>query len=514
MSDDMNNLSASEGEPSRRGCTKKFRFAGGIWGVLAIWEAFGVFFSIGAFFAANPQDFWPMQSVATLICHLPVALGALWVARLRLDAEESGLRVRGFARTRFIPWQDIEDFGFQLSPSNQQNAAPLAVVVTPARTWKFSRMWKPFDELLELIARHATRAKTREWGTIGTRECDDGRQTFRHRDTPNWQIAAYFCGFSALMALRVTGGTSPQTIIANMTPMWNSLSVAGRFAFVSSMSFGVFALPGVLIAAHFMGLRQKRRMLEVEIVATRDGLELWNGPSRRVCSWREVERFELEPVRGSLQLPLCVVWARGQKFEWHSGIEQGRLLREIVRVRSLNASTKSWKYPPGRSEDNLGDELSQWPSGVVGIGPKRYGYHTRTNRALLAGGLVMLTAFGFGSATSLYQRGYAWADVPSALVACALFSPVFLLVIGGLVAWNRAWVETTDEELRHHSLFGPRALRWDSVRRVSFDGYHLAIKGEGRTIRLGLVADFDHLVEEIETKSGVKMKRTDRKSGS
>jgi len=510
----MNNSSSSEGEPSRRGCIHKFRFAGGIWGALAIWEAFGAFFSVGAFFAANPQDFWPMQLVSTLTCHLPVAVGAWWVARLRVDADEAGLRVRGLARTRFIAWAHIEDFGYQLVPSNQGSSSSLAVVVTPAKTWKFSRMWKPFDGLLEFVASHATRAKTREWGIIGTRECDDERQTFWHRDTPNWKIAAWFFGISAVMVLRLSGLNSPQTIAATVVPMWSALSVAGRFAFVSSMLFGVFALPAVLTAARFMSLRAKRRMLEIEIVATRDGLELWNGPSRRVCSWREVERFELEPVRGSLQLPLCVVWARGQGFEWHSGIENGRLLREIVRVRSLNALTKSWKYAPGQSEDHLGDELSQWPSGLVGIGPKRYGYRTRSNRALLAFGLVMMAVSGFSSANSVYQHGFTWADVLPALGVGAMFSPIYLLTIGGLVAWKHAWVDTTDEELRHHSLFGPRALRWDCIRRVSFDGYHLAVKGEGRTLHLGPVTDFDHLVEEIENRSGVKMKRTDGRSGS
>jgi hypothetical protein len=110
--------------------------------------------------------------------------------------------------------------------------------------------------------------------------------------------------------------------------MWNSL-VAGVSAFVSSMSFGVFACQEFYCRA-FHGFAAEAADAGSRNIATRDGLELWNGPSRRVCSWREVERFELEPVRGSLQLPLCVVGAR-QKFEWHSGIEQGRLLREIVR---------------------------------------------------------------------------------------------------------------------------------------------------------------------------------------
>jgi hypothetical protein len=186
---------------------QKFRFAGGIWGVLAIWEAFGVFFHRRVF-RGKPPRFWPMQSVATLICHLPVALGALWAARLRLDAEEP-VYVCEVSRER----------GLSLGRTSKTSAfnRRRPINKTPRRSrscdaranMEISRMWKPFDELFELIARHANEGEDAGMGNHRHARVRRRAATSTPRHT-QLAIAAYFCGFSALMALRVTGGTSPQ----------------------------------------------------------------------------------------------------------------------------------------------------------------------------------------------------------------------------------------------------------------------------------------------------------------
>ena len=318
-----------------------------------------------------------------LFFHLPCMMGIWWIERLRVFADESGLRLRRPFSAQFITWESIEDFGLELPPQNQAQSLSPAVLVTAQRKWKLSRLWLPFDELLELIALRATRAKTKEWGFIGTRDCDSEAQTFVFRDTPNWIVAFWFVGLSLLMLLRVGVATSPSTASATIASIWSALSAWGRVGFLFVGAFTLFGLPALMVAMRFMGRRAKRRFLEQHVVATREGLELWNGPSRQFRAWREVERFELETMRGHLQLPLCVVFARGQRFEWHSGIENGRLLREIVAARALNSSTRDWKHASGRDDDNLHGELSLWPGGVVGVGPKRYHYRTRTNRAML-----------------------------------------------------------------------------------------------------------------------------------
>lgn len=176
MSDDMVNPSSSNDAPSSRSldaarAVKQFRFSRVFTLVIVIWEAMGIAISVAAVFSAPAQEFWAIQALSALCFHLPCALGVWWIERLRIDADELGLRLRGPVSTQFIAWESIEDFGLELPPPNQQNAGSSAVLVTAQRRWKLSRMWLPFDELLEFSALRATKAKTREWGLIGTRDC-------------------------------------------------------------------------------------------------------------------------------------------------------------------------------------------------------------------------------------------------------------------------------------------------------------------------------------------------------
>ena len=84
-----------------------------------------------------------------------------------------------------------------------------------------------------------------------------------------------------------------------------------------------------------------------------------------------------------------------------------------------------------------------------------------------------------------------------------------VMVLGTLGFW-RSWLETDDDEMRHNSILGVRILKWNEIRRVVFNGYFLEIKSDGRAIRLGFLADLEHLIEEIEDKSGVKCERTNK----
>jgi hypothetical protein len=518
MSDDMVNSSSSNDDSSSRSLvaprtTKRFRFSRILYLVIVIWEAMGIVFSVGAFWA-SAKEFWPIQILSALCFHLPCIVGVWWIERLRIDADESGLRLRGPIRTHFIAWDSIEDFGLELPSSNQHGVLPPAVLVTPNRKWKLSRLWLPFDELLELVALRATQARTSQWGLIGTRDCDSEPQTFVHRDTPGWIVAAWFVGFSLLMLLRVGVGTSPSTASATIVSIWSALSVWGRVGFVLCGALMIFGLPTLMVAMRFMGRRAKRRFLEQHVVATREGLELWNGPSRLSCAWREVERFELETMCGSLQLPLCVVFARGQRFEWHSGIENGRLLREIVAARALNASTRDWKYASGRDEDNLRGELSLWPSGLVGVGPKRYHYGTRTNRALLFFVGALTAPFPIFSVYGRVVNGTLTTPTWGDQIAFALIGGTCCVVmVLGALGFFRSSLETDDEKMRHNSIFGVRVLKWSEIRRVVFNGYWLEIKGDATTIRVGFLVDMEHLLEEIERKSGVKCERTNKSQG-
>ena len=484
---------------------REFRLDAGLSFVPILWDLMGVAVSLTAFWGPRPNEFWGLQAVAFVLFHGPSAFGLWWILRARIFVDDEGIYFRGPFRTRFVAWGQIEDFGWDCSNSRMW----MAMLCIGGKKKQLLRLYKGFDELREIVAERAVNAPSRTWKLVGARDCDAWPQTFIYRDTPNWKIAGIFFGMTALLALQLTGG-SPTEVWGTLEQMWDALEVGGRIAFIGVLLFKLLTLPAIMTLTTCLGLRTKRRFLEQSIVASREVLEQWNGPSRRVCAWEDVERFELEQVKGMVQLPLCVVWARGQRFDWHSGIEQGRLLKSIVQQKATNAQTTDWKYPSGADQDILGGELSLWPSGVVGVGAKRYHYRTRTCRALLFLGWAVLSVVIFSYVFSALQGRLTSGDIPipEMLGALLLFSPVMVLSGFGLRAYFASWLERDEDGLHHTSIFGKRELRWDEIRRVQLNEYFLEIRGDKTKIRVGPVADQEHLLGDIERQSGVEIEKS------
>lgn len=499
---------------------QEFRLKADAYFTVASWEFCGVVASAIAFSDKTPHDFWTAQLMILLLFHAPSLLGAWCIARARIFVDEQGIYFREPFGTRFVAWGEIEDFGWEFPSEGNKSREWRATLWIGGKKKRLSEMIKNRDRLCEVIASRATNAPVHEWGLLGARACDPQKRTFVYRDTPNWHLAVTFFGMAGLLLLQfivplVTPGEKNnwRVFAANLSQTWDALEWWGRIGFVLTPLCLLTALPATALAMRCMGLKAKRRFLEQHIVVTREGLEQWSGPSRRLCAWGDIERFELERVPGSLQLPLCVLWVGRKRFDWHSGINEERLLRAIVEQRAINARTKQWQYPSGGDEEVFGGEKSFWPSGVVGVGPKRYHYRTRSYRALL---FLDWLALGFLIFTSLYSLGQSSStsnkDPFGVYFLLFFFAFVSVSSIAGLRAYLSSWLERDDEGLTHRSLFGRRSLRWNEITRVRWQEYFLKICGSQTTIRVGPLADYEHLLSDLEA-HGLTIERLTRSQG-
>ncbi len=136
------------------------------------------------------------------------------------------------------------------------------------------------------------------------------------------------------------------------------------------------------------------------------------------------------------------------------------------------------------------------------------GQSTRINRALLCFCGALTLPFPYFFVYGRVVNGALKTPTLGDQIAFALVGGACcVVVVLGALGFFRSWLETDGETMRHRSIFGVRILKWNEIRRVVFNGYWLEIKGGTSTIRLGMVADFAHLLEEIERKSGVRYER-------
>ena len=179
-------------------------------------------------------------------------------------------------------------------------------------------------------------------------------------------------------------------------------------------------------------------------------------------------------------------------------------------ARAINAKSREWRHRENNDSDILGGEPSLWPGGVAGVGRKIYHYRTRTSRALLLLGATMLLILPIRITGLIPLRDGQMPTLPDRMIGLIFVTPIVALTLGGALAFWRASIQTDENGVTHRNIWGERFLRWDEIEAFTFNGYFTQIKGARTTIRYGLVAASENLRAEIETRAGLKMRRTDR----
>jgi hypothetical protein len=265
------------------------------------------------------------------------------------------------------------------------------------------------------------------------------------------------------------------------------------------------AIP-LIVLAQYPAILTRRRYVGQKIVATPEGIALFRDVRKTFLAWDEITSYQLETLPGNFQPNLVVIETPGKRIEFVTGISNTKTLMALVQNRAENASTTKWLHKHGVDEDVLGGAASLWKGGNIGVGAKTHHYRTRTSRAMMVFGLVMIVGGAAPLVTGHRNNNgipTTQADVVMGIFfLCCVIVPVVL----GCVGWLRSSLSCEEDGLRQHSIWGERFLRWDEIEKLVFNGYYSVVSGQNRKIRFGSVADYKGLCAEIEKRAGVECK--------
>ncbi|RYX81968.1 hypothetical protein EON83_21750 [bacterium] len=495
--------------PVPASATLECRFSREVYVVIGIWILTGLGFQISAPFAPRTNSIWEMTAICTVFFHVPNLFFIFWVERIRVWADENGLRLRGLWNTRFIAWKDIEDYGWKLAPANSKSQMTGAVLFIRGRRKPkhLSRNLTRFDELLERIAQRATNARVSSWQPLEARDEGEWPKIFSYHDVSGWKLFASYLGFAFTLCGLILAQVFVSPRLSGVNITWNSLVASGKIGLLAMPLLICVTYP-LMILARYPAIKAARRFLEQRIIATREGLTFERGDRQEFVAWGDIERYELETPSGNFQFPLGIIHTKRDRYEFHTGIVKGRELRALICYRATNATTSKWMHGTGGDADVLGGPNSMWRGGIVGVGPRIHHYHTRTNRIMLIFGALLAAPMPYFAIYGRYVHG-VW-KAPD--IEDYIMTTIFLLLLVPPTLWGTLsyWystVEVDEAGLKQRGIWGERMLSWSQIRSAKFNGYVLEVRGEKTVLRIGPVADQTHLIEEIERHSGIKIQR-------
>lgn len=173
------------------------------------------------------------------------------------------------------------------------------------------------------------------------------------------------------------------------------------------------------------------------------------------------------------------------------------ILKEIVRRYAKDAADKEWKYQ--NSPEVLGGAAARWSSGQIGIGARVFHYQTRSVRALLWGGIVLLL---FLCAMIVMVRIISSpGSAPTPFLPGALFG--FASALGLLYGWRlyrHCGVHLDDDGLTQFTPLGQTRLLWTLVDKfyLGDDGVAVVEGRDGRRIHFStMIVGREELMAEI-----------------
>ncbi len=443
-----------------------------------------------------PQDLWIGLAATAILFLLPCACCLWLMRRLRLVADARGLRICGVFKTRFIAWQNIEDY--ELRPPETYGQQTRQTWICANGKWRrLPILHDDMDALRARIQTQATRSRTRGWQlNIARDDADAWPKIYAYRDPAGArQFALVALGLLLCVALIGSLGSSSAT--ANLS----------RDALLGWLQLAALLLP--LLWIHYAIMRAKKRAGARTIRADQNALTIVDNEVSTRIAWDEIADYFVEDPKKGVSLPQYVVEGAGGRVVFRADIANFGELRALIAARAVNAISREWRHRENADKDTLGGAPSLWP-GAPDIGRKVYHYRTRTLRALLVLGGAMLLILPIRILGLIPLSDGQTPTLPDRMIGLIFVAPVVALVLGGALAFWRASIQTDENGLLHRSIWGERFLRWSEVESFSFNGHFYQIKGARTTIRYWLVAASDNLRAEIEARSGLEMRRNGR----
>lgn len=454
------------------------------------------------------QDLWIGLTAIFALFFVP-CIFMLWLMRhLCVLADARGLHIRGAFKTRFIPWRDIEDY--ELRPSPHAATARLSWICANGKWQRLPQLYTDMKSLRARIQTEATASRARDWQlSVERDDAQNWPKTYAYRD-PSGRLtfALAFGGLLLYFGLSFGRVFSPGSIQTTRL-IWNNLDFWGRFGSLL-MPLLVLAMFALWLLPIYSVMRAKKRLGAQIISADQNALTLIDGAEQTQIAWHEITDYFLEDAKGPLTLHQCAVESANARLIFRRKIANYNELKALITARAINAKSDVWRSNESADSDTLGGAASLWSGGVAGVGRKVYHYRTRTTRAVLLFGAVMFLGI---AARILAGIPLSNGQMPTAIdryIGLIFVVPIIPLLVGGALAFWRASIQTDADSILQRGIRGERFLKWSEIEAFTFNGYFYSVRGANTTIRYGTVAASDTLQAEVEARTGLKMRRTDR----
>ena len=479
------------------GLEVRCRLDSGLWVLAVIWFALGLPFIYLAF-TDPPKTPWLWCGFIALyfaFSGLPLFFTVWPWFHMGIVANDNGLLLRGYFRSTFLQWKEINDYYFR-----KQEKVVLPYIAANGREWTIYHAYQNRAELQEFVKQKAIASRAKEWQLFGTRTFDEWPRVFRYKDTnPIWLWLFAFGATFLLLALMVgepllRGGWN--NIGNNASTMFNGFSPFLAVAFVLTILLVCSAQPFLIVAVLLPRIQASRAYLQQTVTADLRGLVFQTPQEHTPIAWDRVLDLYLEPVAGTLQSAdrCVVVTARGESA-FLSTIVDDFILREIIKTYAKNAQSKEWAYKVGRDRDNLKTPIQFQAK----AGTKVFHFRTRTARAMM----WFSTLLVYSAPVSVIFGGKFKTN--SEIIGVFLFLfPLAVAVIFGWLCYFKTHIVLDERGFATYGLRKSRFIAWNEIESytVSSDKYFLVIKSDGQKTRiLQMFSDIANFKNEVQNRA-------------
>lgn len=475
-------------EPSSGGLKIKGIPDQGLWALAAIFLALALPLIYALWISPPPrpapEEWWVAYALLGIILMPTVGVAlfsaffCLWV---RLIADDDGLRWRYFGRWHRAGWAEITDYYIQPHPQ----AKTKRIVATPANSVNLNLFPKAADQLAHAVQERAQHAKTREWGLLGTRPCDEWPQTFTYdlREFRQFPFILAFMTLAMPFSLWLKADFAPPAEIAATIQGWLPF-IGWPVLILAGLTFvALFSVYPLLALISLPRVRIARARQEQKIICDLQGIALQGCEPPLKVAWPDVTRYYTTYFKGWIDIPgLYVVETTQGRFDF-SGIERQPLLIAIIQRYATQASTTQWQNLADKT-----DGVRHNPTSA--LFPVVHTYRTNINRAMC----WLPTGFALAILLSL------WLNPDSNLPRDNIFVPAicgFVAFCMWLLYYNTTLTRT--ETGLSTSFFGRQAsLGWNEIEKLDYRNGFFMVSGRGRSLRFSrYIGGVHELVDEI-----------------
>ncbi len=375
---------------------------------------------------------------------LPTILGALWLSRTTIVADENGLRWRSIGGWRQAQWQQVQDYYGLYSPKPEFT---LWRIETEAG--KIALQEGHFSHtaaLREAVQQHAQWAKPREWQIKGMRQAIDWPHTFSYRSQGDRE---FFIGHLILSVFWV--GFGVRELVTKSSAFYEVWSYSGLVMAIIGLLIWLALILFVPLLTGFWLLTyrefQARRHERITVSAT--GLIFENNRERIAIPWDEVQDYYSTLTKGSPAQHRYVVIGKNGSFDF-AKIEEVGLLKKLISQLACNTPFHEWReYRPTSTSP-----------------VKRYDYRNRNVRSLLMGSGVLFI-------TLLLVRYYVQTTqtYDSETRAESLIGWIFIGILGGCFLWmwrhyKVSSMTISDEGITQRGWCTKNFLAWEDIQEL------------------------------------------------